>query len=408
MKTAISLLAQAGLISSFALAGCSPAPEMDTAKDIAETSAAQPRQDKAADKNKASVFVTISCHRGNLPGQNVSIMPIKAKIMIADEAYAEVFTERLMYNLKNDIDEDLELEAMGNENGHASIALLTDGKVRAAILPDDERLVMVPNNLSNYEWARLDLQNGKTAKFNYVMAQAYCDKNQGIRSIDPISYNIQIMGFSTDYGSTTSAGFGVDKQFYARANSGGAFKFYPNYGTNLNGDKSGVYMDEQISSMLINNVQSKKRIKRVCGTRADSLDVTIKTDGALGIKSYSGTIGGNAVQCEESYLTHYPFTYVRAGDDVNHTASERYLRHVDSHNTKQRSNCPADKLAKIDSPSISYPRACLESAIIHTNVFEAAPSSGVFPWGKLHKFSHRFDLTKPEEVKGKVPPTLLE
>ena len=150
--------------------------------------------------------------------------------------------------------------------------------------------------------------------------------------------------------------------------------------------------------MIINNVQTEKRIKRVCGSEGDSLDMTIRADGALGVKVYSGTIGGDIVNCRESYAAHYPFTYAVNYRDANTPAVELYIRHVDSHNNRQRSNCPADTLVKIDTPSISYPSGCMESVIIHTNIFEAGSASGVFPWGKLHKYSHRFDLTKLEEV----------
>ncbi|MEE9346559.1 MAG: hypothetical protein V3U82_00085 [Robiginitomaculum sp.] len=345
------------------------------------------------DRASARAFITISCQRGNLPGQSVAILPLKAKLLLADNDYAEHFTARMMDNIKNDIEEDLQLEGQGGDDGYASIHLVTDGKVRAAILPDDARFALSAP-LSNNEWARVDLQNGKTVKFNFVMSQAYCDKGRTMRAIDPSSYNIQVNGFSADYDDVRRVALGVEKLAYFRRNDGD--KAFP----------AGELADET-HHMVINNVQSHRRIKRVCGKSEDSLDVTIKADGALGVQTYEGTIGGKIIQCTEAWNTYYPFTYTRHRNKEVYPASEWYLRKVDSHNTRERSDCPYETLAKIQTPGTSYPQACLESSITHVNVFEAEQAKGVFPWGQLHKFSYRTDLTKGGAVNGKVPQTIL-
>ncbi len=410
MNTIKAIYTTAFTLSAASLVACGPAPDSSEITLNADVE----KQAKVIDntlpklgKKKARLLITLSCRKGNLPGQSVSVMPIRAEVMLADNAYTEWLTQKSVDAIKKNIEagEDVarynfEVSVQGEEDGIVDFELLAQRPVRVAIIPNDPRFTLMPSTLSNHEWARPLIQNGKTAKFNLIMTQAWCDKNHGIRRIEPDSYNIQVQGFSADYKSMKSAGFGVDKRFYFRENTGNE--------TFLKGSLSNqVHLSENISHMKINNVQSIWRIKRVCGNSADSLDMTVKADAALGVKSYDGSIGGNAVQCTEAWNTSYPFTYTRHGNE-DYPASELYLRAVDSHNTRQRSTCDYKELAKINSPGPSYPEGCLESSVRHINVFEDAPGSGVFPWGKLHKYSWRIDLTKPEVVKGKVPPTILD
>ena len=401
-------LSIAVLSLSTCLSACTPDTEPEAitiAEDEASTAAPPaPKETLPPIQGNTRLYVTISCKFGTIPGTDVSTMPINAYVAIVDEKYGEDITARMIAGEENF---DPFISDNIGEDGIIDFNFDEDRTYDIAVASMDERLELGPGNVSDHAWNRVKIKKGETLHKDFTMTQFWCDKDRAIRGIEPSSYNIQVSSFGTDYDDTASAGFGVDKQFYSRANSGGTFKYYAHYGTNLSGKKRGPYLEDGRKSMIINNVQTEKRIKRVCGSEEDSLDMTIKSDGALGVKTYSGTIGGDIVNCAESYAAHYPFTYAENYRDANTPAVELYIRHVDSHNNRQRSNCPAETLAKIDTPSIAYPGGCMESAIIHTNVFEAGSSSGVFPWGKLHKYSHRFDLTKLEEVKGKVPPTIL-
>lgn len=402
---ALKLLYLGILGSAIFVAGCSPTvdpvsiPVSEQSADVIKTGdIAVP----SAEAGNTRLYVTISCHRGTIPGTTVSTMPINAYVSIADEKYIADLSAKL---ISGQGDDPFISDYIG-EDGIIDFDFDEQRSYTLAVASTDERLGLSPEIVSNHAWNRVQIEKGKTVHHKFIMAQAWCDKDRGIRGIDPDSYNIQVMGFSPDYDSTTRAGFGVDKQFYARTNSGGSFKYNVDYGASRNGSKRGPYLDNGAKTMVINNVQTEKRIKRVCGSDENSLDVTIRADGALGVKTYSGDIGGDIVNCREAYATEYPFTYAQSYSDAKTPGVELYVRHVDSHNNKYRTNCPAETLAKINTAPITYPGGCLESIIVHTNIFEAG-GAGVFPWGRLHKYSHRFDLTKLEEVKGKVPPTIL-
>lgn len=378
-----------------------PSPSSTATSSTPETS--NPLPDSTA-KGDTRIHVTISCHRGTIPGTNLTSMPINAYVAIVDEKYLEGLTARLVSG-----EEDYSPFIADNigEDGIIDLDFNEDRKYDVMVAAMDERLQLSAAIVSDAAWNRLKVQKGTTVHKNFIMAQAWCDKDREIRGIDPQSYNIQVLDFSPDYDDISVAGFGVKKRFYARATSAGAFKYYVNYRTNLNGKKRGPYLENGSKSMIITNVQSETHIKRTCGAEGN-VDMIIKSDGALGVKTYSGTADNEIIECKQAYLTHYPYTYAGDYDDVTTPDAELYIRQVDSHNTMHRTSCPTDIDAKVASAPVTYPGACLESTITHTNIFERDPSaSEAFPWGRLHKYSYRYDLTKPEEVEGKVPPTLL-
>lgn len=391
------------------LTACSPTAEISDETGAKPKLASEQNAVKTSPLAKATpqakgdtrIHVTMSCHRGTVPNTNLPSIPVDVYVVNIDKKFHDEFPNKLVtqenYNPF--------LQGTTGEDGFIDINLDEDRKYDISIAVMDKRY---PNAIpSNYAWGKIKVQKGTTVHKNFVMTQAWCDKDREIRDIDPASYNIQINDFSGDYDDISIAGFGVKKRFYARENSAGAFKYYVNYRTNLNEKKRGVHLENGASSMVITNVQSLKHIKRICGTTRN-VDMIIKSDGALGIKTYSGTVDNEIIECKQAYSTHYPYTYANDYDGISTPDIEPNIRHVDTKNSLQRTSCPEDIGAKVASAPVTYPGACLESVITHTNVFELDPSaSKVFPWGKLHKYSYRYDLTKPEETKGKVPPTIL-
>lgn len=379
-----------------------PSAQMDIPQNAAETAhipdeTNPPLPEKAT--GDTHIHVTISCHRGMIPGTNVTAIPINATVSVVDEKYFEDFSAAMGRGEGSNwfIREDT------GEDGIIDIHFVENRKYDMSVIVMDKRF---PNVMpSNHAWGRMKVQKGSTVHKNFVMTQAWCDKDREIRGIDPTSYNIQVLDFPSDYDDIKIAGFGVQKRFYARANDSGNFKYYANYGAKFNGRKQGLYLQKK--SMIITNVQSEKRIKRICGATGN-VDMTIKSDGALGVKTYSGTVDNEIIECKQAYSTYYPYTYADDYDGITTPDIEPNIRHVDSKNSLQRTTCPADISAKMGTAPVTYPGACLESTITHVNIFERDPSATkVFPWGKLHQYSVRYDLTKPEEEVGKVPPTLL-
>lgn len=207
-------------VSAFSLGSCSgDVPPPDTSGQ------ASPPQNKpkAAAETKTNgnshLNVTLSCQIGNLPGQDVRVMPINAFVAVKDKGYVE----EAMAALGSDTQDTPFLQGETGEDGRISFTFNEDREYHVVVMPMDERFETQAFNISNFSYKRVMIKRGETVQKNFVLAQAYCDKDGAIRGIASSNFSVPGPAYTADY-EKTGVPFGIDKQYYWRSSFNGSIQ----------------------------------------------------------------------------------------------------------------------------------------------------------------------------------------
>ena len=407
---------QATALFGILISGCSDGenmspPELDLETvPVVEMEVSEPIAPPAVNPNtpssNAKVQVTLSCRQGTLPKRSVRIMPLNARFMrLGLEPKFEIYG----------LEEDNPTAIFGNfgSDGLASFNLPAGvDKVEIRALPlvmDGDTVLVGSHNVSNDKDQTVWVERGKTVVKNFIMEQAFCDEHRDIREIGvtattaATNFFVAIEGLGDNYDAEDGIrvlglmGGAAHKRFYTRSRTHG----------DLARGKYGAKFTENRRVMRVRNIQTVRRVKRICGDSKFNMDMTIRSDMELGIKTFDGSGPTGIVQCKKAYVTHMPVSYVEDLDDDDFYRREleaNQLRLIPENNsardmTEFRSTC-APEAAIMDAP-YNWEIDCFEADQTTSKIFEYVPGD---PIGRVHGYTVRFDLGGPELVEGQVNP----